>query len=58
MAHVMDQGIANITNALKAKGMLEKTLIVFSSDNGGREDEQFGGNNFPLRVSLLPNGDH
>jgi arylsulfatase B len=23
--------------------------VVFSSDNGGREDATFGGNNFPLR---------
>jgi hypothetical protein len=26
-----------------------QTLLVFSADNGGREDGDFGGNNFPLR---------
>lgn len=47
MATSMDEGIGNITEALKAKGMWEDTLIVFSADNGG---EQTGpGNNYPLR---------
>ena len=42
MVHCMDSGIGNITAALKKKGMYEKTLIIFSADNGGREDGQFG----------------
>lgn len=47
MATAMDEGIGNITKALKAKGMWDDTLIVFSADNGG---EQTGaGNNYPLR---------
>ena len=49
MVHTMDSGIGNITAALKAKGMWDRTLIFFSADNGGREDGDFGGNNFPLR---------
>lgn len=49
MAHCMDSGIGNVTAALKAAGLYERTLIVFSSDNGGREDGIFGGNNYPLR---------
>lgn len=49
MAHCMDQGIGNITAALRSKGIFDKTLIVFSADNGGREDGIFGGNNYPLR---------
>jgi arylsulfatase I/J len=44
----VDEGIANITAALKLKGMWENTLLVFSSDNGGPADHE---NNFPLRGS-------
>lgn len=44
----VDEGIANITDALKAKGMWDNTLLVFSSDNGGPADHE---NNFPLRGS-------
>lgn len=49
MAYCMDTGIANITAALKAKGMWDKTFVVFSSDNGGDEISDKGGNNYPLR---------
>lgn len=49
MVHCLDSGIGNVTAALKARGMWNRTLIIFSSDNGGREDKDFGGNNFPLR---------
>jgi|TARA_B110000208_G_scaffold60794_1_gene79094 arylsulfatase A-like enzyme len=35
MLNVLDKGIANVTNALRAKGMWESTLIVLVSDNGG-----------------------
>ena len=47
----MDEGIGNVTNALKAAGMMEETLIIFSTDNGGPADG-FNGNmacNWPLR---------
>lgn len=49
MVHCLDSGLGNITQALKKKSMWENTLVIFSSDNGGRQDGQFGGNNFPLR---------
>jgi arylsulfatase A-like enzyme len=49
MVHRLDSAIGNVTAALSSKGMWEQTLLVFSSDNGGREDAQFGGNNWPLR---------
>jgi len=49
MMHCVDSAIGNVTAALSAKGMWEKSLVVFSSDNGGREDANFGGNNYPLR---------
>lgn len=47
--HTMDSGIGNITAALRQRQMWSTTLIVMSSDNGGREDKEFGGNNWPLR---------
>jgi len=49
MAHFMDRDIGLFVDALKASGKWEQTLVVFSSDNGGREDAGFGGNNYPLR---------
>ena len=36
---------AQVTGALTANAMWAQTLLVFSSDNGGREDAQFGGKN-------------
>lgn len=44
----VDEGIANITAALKAKAIWNNTLLIFSSDNGGPADHE---NNFPLRGS-------
>ena len=35
MIHHMDEGIGQIVDALAANGLLEDTLIVFTSDNGG-----------------------
>ena len=35
MLNVLDKGIANVTTALRAKGMWENTLVVLFSDNGG-----------------------
>ena len=44
MIHHMDEGIGRIVEALRAEGLLEDTLIVFTSDNGG---ERFS-DNWPL----------
>ncbi|MDO9292689.1 MAG: sulfatase-like hydrolase/transferase [Hydrogenophaga sp.] len=44
MIHHMDEGIGWITAALREEGLLENTLIVFTSDNGG---ERFS-DNWPL----------
>ena len=32
---VADDGIANVTRALQASGLWNKTLIIFTTDNGG-----------------------
>lgn len=47
MAKFLDDAIANLTGALKSKGMWENTLVLFASDNGG--PIYAGGNNYPLR---------
>lgn len=47
---VIDEGIKNVTQALKSKGMWENTLLVVSSDNGGPAfSDQQSASNFPLR---------
>ena len=45
MLAAVDEAIGKIEESLKKAGMLEKTLIVFSSDNGGPPP----GDNTPLR---------
>jgi arylsulfatase B len=51
MAAFLDDGIANVTAALKRAGIYEDTLIVLTSDNGGptNGDEGTQSNNYPLR---------
>ncbi len=45
MVDVMDQAIGEVVKALEKKGILDNTLIVFCSDNGGIEEAD----NRPLR---------
>jgi hypothetical protein len=52
----VDEGLANVTAALKAKGMDENLLLVFTADNGGPikqsvpgPTDAIGANNWPLR---------
>jgi arylsulfatase A-like enzyme len=44
MIHHMDEGIGQLVEALRDEGLLDDTLIVFTSDNGG---ERFS-DNWPL----------
>jgi len=49
MVDCMDQGIGRIVEALRQKGELDNTLLVFLSDNGGCDEwgtYGFGWNNF------------
>eukprot|EP00755_Sulcionema_specki_P000651 Sspe_Gene.115545::Locus_103128_Transcript_1_1_Confidence_1.000_Length_1764::g.115545::m.115545/K01135/ARSB; arylsulfatase B len=46
MVSAMDEGVGNVTKALKAAGMWEDTVIIFTTDNGG---PLYACNNFPLR---------
>lgn len=41
MIHHMDEGIGWLVDALRAEGLMENTLLVFTSDNGG---ERFSDN--------------
>ena len=52
MATVSDSVLANVTTALKARGMWSNTLVVHLSDNGGPVAANAGAshaNNWPLR---------
>ena len=50
MVSAMDDGLANVTAALKATGMWENSIIVVTTDNGGDVNAAGAcGANFPLR---------
>lgn len=49
MTKYMDDTIGNLTKALKAKGMWDNTLVVFTTDNGGPIYVPGSANNYPLR---------
>ena len=55
----LDDGVGNITGALKSTGMYEDTIVWFSSDNGGPTNHNEGtySDNYPMRgVSVRPTG--
>ena len=49
MITAVDVAVANVTAALKAKGMWDNALVIWTSDNGGPVYGKGGANNYPLR---------
>ncbi|CAB9500962.1 Arylsulfatase B [Seminavis robusta] len=49
MAAILDEGVQNVTRALRESGLYENAILIFSSDNGGWIQAEYGGNNYPLR---------
>ena len=47
MLRAADEGISNITMLLKEKNLLDNTIIIFTTDNGGETGA--GSSNWPLR---------
>ncbi|XP_064642730.1 arylsulfatase B-like [Lineus longissimus] len=47
MVTSMDDSVGYVMAALEDRGMMDSTLVIFTSDNGGQYRR--GGNNFPLR---------
>ena len=61
MVHCLSEGIGNITHALRSSGLMDNTVIIFTTDNGGpiHECAGIGASNFPLRggkCSVLEGG--
>eukprot|EP00316_Scyphosphaera_apsteinii_P004296 CAMPEP_0119310046 /NCGR_PEP_ID=MMETSP1333-20130426/17671_1 /TAXON_ID=418940 /ORGANISM="Scyphosphaera apsteinii, Strain RCC1455" /LENGTH=512 /DNA_ID=CAMNT_0007314163 /DNA_START=26 /DNA_END=1564 /DNA_ORIENTATION=- len=53
MIAALDEGLGNVTAALKARGMFDSTLIIVTTDNGGPTTEcsTTGQSNWPFRGS-------
>ena len=49
LVEILDQGMQNVTETLRETGMWNDSLVIFQADNGGWIQNNFGGNNFPLR---------
>lgn len=51
MLSAMDEGIGNVTAALRAKGMMDDLLLMFTADNGGptTTGDGVGSSNAPFR---------
>jgi arylsulfatase A-like enzyme len=50
----MDEQIGRVIAALEQKGMLDNTLIIFQSDNGGTRDAMFAGAITDMSKVVLP----
>jgi arylsulfatase A-like enzyme len=55
MTSALDDGVGRVIKALADKKMLEDTIIVFTTDNGGPANgfDMNHANNFPLRYYYL-----
>lgn len=53
MVHSIDRSVGDVVNALSQNGLLEDTIIAFTTDNGGptafAEIHPTGASNYPLR---------
>ncbi|GFR28709.1 arylsulfatase B [Trichonephila clavata] len=50
----LDDSVGAVFKALEKKNMLENTVVIFVSDNGGEVDPEIGfGSNFPLRGNKM-----
>ncbi|XP_077985172.1 arylsulfatase B-like [Glandiceps talaboti] len=49
MVTAMDDGIGRVVTALKSRGMWGNTIFIFASDNGGPQNDDNEGINFPLK---------
>ena len=48
MVNALDEGVGNVTRALKDLNMWDNTVFIFYTDNGGHNQE-VGASNWPLR---------
>ncbi|XP_070180940.1 arylsulfatase B-like [Littorina saxatilis] len=51
MIAALDESVKNVTDAMKQRGLMDNTFILFSSDNGGPVHEY--ASNYPLRGSKI-----
>ena len=49
MVTTIDDVVQQIKDALQTNGMLDNSIIIFASDNGGLPGSNGGANNLPLR---------
>jgi len=57
MTDKLDESVGEVVEALEAAGMLENSIIIFTSDNGGAPEgyNDNHGSNWPLRGVRIPN---
>ena len=55
MVALMDDAVGDVVAALRARGLWDETLLLWSSDNGGAVHLGGGSNTFPLRGGYYNN---